>query len=113
MLRKIIKFRVVGLVFLLSLIFISGGMLWAYLALNAVSGPLIIHFNNLVGINQIGNLGDLFWLGATGIVAVVLNFIVAMELESRDYFWGKLLAAATLLFSLLIFIGFAAIISVN
>lgn len=87
--------------------------MWAYSALRDVQGPLIIHFNNFVGINQIGSLTVLLGVGAVGAVAVLINFFIALELEARDRFLGKLVVAATLLFSILLFISFAAIISVN
>ena len=44
---------------------------------------------------------------------VIVNFFLALELEARDWFLGKIVAAATLVLSVLIFIAFAAIISVN
>ena len=40
-------------------------------------------------------------------------FCNALELEARDLFLGKIVAAATFFLSILIFIAFAAIISVN
>ena len=113
MLKRILKFRLVGSVFLSSFLFVSAGMIWAYFALRRIVPPLIIHFNNLTGINQTGDLTDLLKVGVTGIVFVLMNFFIALELEERDIFGGKLLAAATFFVSALIFIGFAAIISVN
>lgn len=111
--KKTLKNRIVSGIFLASFIFVLGGTLWAYFALRGVSGPLILHFNNLAGINQIGGLAELIWMGVTGLTIVVISFRVALELEARDWFLGKLLAATTLLVGILIFIGFAAIISVN
>ncbi len=92
---------------------VLGGTIWVYFALRHIAPPLILHFNNLAGINQTGNLADLLEIGATGIVFVLVNFFIALELENRDAFGGKLLAAATLFLAILIFIGFAAIISAN
>ena len=113
MLKKLTKFRVIGLLFLLSLLFILGGFFWAYIALREIREPLILHFNNLVGINQIGEIRDLLLIAITAFVVVAVNFFISLELEKRERFFGKLLAAATLFFATLIFIGFAAIISVN
>lgn len=113
LIKKILKFKIVSGVFAASLIFVVGGTLWAYSALHGVSGPLILHFNNLAGINQIGGLSELLWIGVTAIVVVVVNFFIALELEARDWFLGKLLAAGTMLLGILTFIGFASIISVN
>lgn len=113
MIKKLSKFKVVSSLFFASFILVLGGLVWAYATLRGVSGSLIMHFNNLVGINQVGGLAELAWIGATGVVVVLINSFVALELEARDWFLGKLLAAATLLFGILIFIGFAAIINVN
>ena len=113
MICKILKFRLVSGLFLLSLISVAGSYLWAYLALQSVGGPLIIHFNSESGINQTGTLVDLLWFVVTAILVVIINFFIALELEARDWFWGKLLASATLFFALLILVGFASIISVN
>jgi hypothetical protein len=113
MMQRIRKFRFISSIFLTSLIFIFGGMVWAYFALRGVKTPLVLHFNNLAGINQIGSSADLLRFGGTAIVFIILDLFLALELETRDIFLGKLLAAAALFFSILIFIGFAAIISVN
>ena len=99
--------------FLLSFVLVLGGTIWSYFALRGIAQPLILHFNNLAGINQVGGVADLLQFGGTGIVFVLVNFFIALELEERDVFAGKLLAAAALFVSVLIFIGFAAIISVN
>ena len=111
--KKILEHKIVSLVFLLSFILVIGGWLKAYIALREISQPLIVHFNNAVGINQIGNLGDLAAVGVFGLVALALNFFVSLELDERDPFLGKITAAAGLFLSILIFIGFSAIISVN
>ena len=52
-------------------------------------------------------------MGFLGVAVVFMNFFLATDLEDRDWFLGKFTAAATLGFAALIFIGFAAIISVN
>ncbi len=111
--QKILKHKIVSLVFLFSFLLVIGGWLKAYIALREISQPLIVHFNNAVGINQIGNLGDLAVVGIFGLVALVLDFFISLELDERDPFLGKVTAAAGLFLASLIFIGFAAIISVN
>ncbi|OGY99463.1 MAG: hypothetical protein A2945_01235 [Candidatus Liptonbacteria bacterium RIFCSPLOWO2_01_FULL_52_25] len=112
MVKRFAKFRFLGVTFLASFLLIVGGCLWAYLKLKGATSPLILHFND-AGINQIGSFKELLWIGITGMVAVVVNFFVALEFEARDRFLGKMLAAGTLLLGVLLFIGFAAIISVN
>jgi len=111
--EKILKHKIVSITFLLCLILVIGGWVKTYIALRKVSQPLIVHFNNAVGINQIGNLGDLAAVGIFGLVALALDFLVSLELDERDPFLGKITAAAGLFLAILIFIGFSAIISVN
>ena len=112
-LKKISTFKTLGTIFLLALLFVLGGTIWAYVALSAAGETVILHFNSVRGITQIGSPVHLLWVGLTAMVAVFINFFICLELETRDKFLAKLLAIATLLWGLLIFIGFAAIISVN
>jgi hypothetical protein len=107
------KHRLITAVFGVSFALAAGGWLRAWLYLRQVNQTLILHFNNVSGISLVGGVGDLAGFGVLALVVVGVNFILALALEERDWFLGKLLAAATLAFSILIFIGFAAIISVN
>lgn len=109
----ILKFRAISSIFLFNFALVLGGTLWAYFSFRNASGPVIIHFNNLTGINVIGSYWSLISFGATGLVIIFINFIIAIELEERDRFLGKLVTATTVLLSSLIFIALAAIISVN
>ncbi len=111
--KKIKKSKLVAIFCVLSLAFVVGGWAWSYEALNGIHEPLIIHFNNLRGINQVGDVGDLGKLGVFGVIVVMINVMLALELDHRDRFWGKFLASLTLLLAALLFIGFAAIINVN
>ena len=113
MVKKFIKFKAISSVFLLSFLFVAGGWLWAFFALRKISQPLIIHFNDFLGITQIGGLNDLTVVALFGVISLVLDFLIALELEERDWFLGKLAAAFGLFLGILLFIGFATIISVN
>ncbi len=109
----ILKFRIVYSMFLFDFALVLGGVLWAYFSLRNASGPVVIHFNDIAGINRIGSFWDVVGIGVTGLAIVVLNLFIALEFEKRDRFWGKLAAAFTVVVSILIFIALAAIISVN
>lgn len=111
--KKFLKFRIVSGAFLASVFLIVGGWLWAFFALRKDTQPLILHFSDAVGINQIGGLGDLSAVAVFALAAVTLDFVIALELEERGAFLGKLLAVGGLFLAILIFIGFTAIISVN
>ena len=113
MVSKILKHKIISLFFGLSFILVIAACIRAYIALRNISQPLIVHFNNALGINQIGNLGDLAAVGIFGLVALALDFFISLELDERDSFLGKITAAVGLFLAVLIFIGFSAIISVN
>jgi hypothetical protein len=114
MLSHFLKYKFVSIVSAISILFALGGFLWAYFALHALgSGPLILHFEDIDGITAIGGLSQIVFMGVFGIVVTVIDGLIALEFESRNAFWGKLVAVMTLLFAILLFIGFASIISVN
>jgi len=115
MIEKLAKYRVkiIISIFILSFFLIIGGFSWAYFSLRNISQPLIIHFSDYTGINQKGSLRDLAFIAGISSLAVLVNFFLTIELEKKDRFLGKLVTVTTLLFGLLIFIGFRVIISVN
>jgi hypothetical protein len=96
-----------------SLAFVLGGWIWAYLSLRGATQPLILRFSNLTGITQIGSADHLIPMGLFGVSLVLVNGLIALTIEARDWFWGKFYAAATLVLAILIFIGFAAVISTS
>ena len=98
---------------MLGFVLVIGSWIKAYFALRNVSQPLVVHFTSAAGINQTGNLKDLAAVGIFGLVALILDFVISLELDERDSFLGKITAAAGLFLAALIFIGFSAIISVN
>lgn len=117
--RKIIRARAVSAISLAAMCFAAGGWIWAYVALRHAAGtagqgtPLILHFNDLSGITAVGGIGTITFMGILGVAVVTLNSLVALELSGRDRFLAKLAAVATLVFAALLFVAFAAIISVN
>lgn len=113
MIRNWRKHKSLAFFFALSLAFVLGGALWAYFALRGFSEPFVLHFDDIIGITQIGGVEALAAAGFVGTIIVAINAVLAMELEQRERFLGRMIAGATLLFALLLFMGFAAIISVN
>ncbi len=113
MLALVQKYRKLSLVFLVAACLVAAGWAWGYGALRNISEPLILHFNNAIGINQVGSFAELTNAALLAFLVVVLNFLLALSLAGREPGVSGLLAVLTLLFGLLIFIGFAAIISVN
>lgn len=121
--RRLAAHRAVIAMSSVSLAFVLGGFAWALAALggasggtgasSAAAGPFILHFNGISGITQIGTIGDLAAAGVFAAAVVVINFVVALELDARDRVLGKVMAAVTLAAAVLLFIGCAAIINVN
>lgn len=114
MMKKIIRAKVVSILSLTAFLFVLGGFLWADLALRGVANaPLILHFDDIQGITSVGPLGTIIFVGSLGLAIVIMNFFIALEFDARDRFLGKLTAVTTLIFAILLFIAFAAIINVN
>jgi hypothetical protein len=114
MVKKIVQYRAVGALGAAAVLFALGGFAWAYGALSsASSGPYILHFNDMTGITSVGGVDTIISMGILGLVITVMNFFIALELEERDIFLGKVVAGGTLIFAALLFIAFAAILNVN
>jgi hypothetical protein len=111
--QKIRPRNVIAITFAISLALVVGGLLWSYFALQGGATPLIIHFNDRVGINQFGGMRELIGIGSFGIIAVLVDFILAFALIERDKVLAYILAIGGLFVSALIFITFSVIISVN
>ncbi len=94
---------------------VLGGMVWAIavLAGTAAANPLILHFDDLAGITHVGGTANLAILGVFGMVVVAVNTAIARELDGRNRIWSRFLTALTLVFAVLLFIAFAAIMNVN
>lgn len=97
----------------ISFLSLLTGMGWAYGKLGNANTPLILHFDNYAGITQIGSLADLELVGLLGLVMIGVNFLIFRSLHERDPFLGKVTATWTCILAILLFLGFAAIISVN
>lgn len=113
MVEKIKKHALVSCLLIASAAFVLGGFAWALAVLQKPSFSLALHFNDLQGITAVGGTGVIIFSGIFGIVVVLVNGGLALELEERNHFFGTLTAVLTLVFAILLFIAFAAILSVN
>ena len=113
MFKKIKTRKFVSILSGVSLLFVLAGTGWAYFATRGITMPLILHFDDLRGVTQTGGFPTLLAAGILGLIVVLLNSVIALELESRTSFFGKFIAVLTLAFAILLFIGFSAIIGVN
>jgi hypothetical protein len=100
-------------VFLASFFLTVYASAWSYAALGSYPQQLILRFNEYSGITKTGGVWEAVLLGLSGSVLVIVNFFLAILLEDRERFLGRLVTGATLFAALLIFITISAIISVN
>jgi hypothetical protein len=115
MFKKILTHKFISALSLVSCLLSLSGIAWAWVALGNVADatPLVLHFNDMHGITHVGGFAMLAFMGIFGVVIAVANGFVAVALDERDAVLGKMVAVLTLVFSILLFIGFASIISVN
>lgn len=109
---KLIKYKLTAIVFSAAFTFVIAGWIWSWSRLHGAS-ELTLHFSDYGGINKTGNMWDLHAFGILGLVMLFLDWLIAMTLEERDWFLGKLMASAGLTLGILIFIGFVVIMNVN
>ncbi len=96
-----------------SLFLIVFGWALAYFRLRHIEEPLILHFSDYTGINQIGSALELGVMGGIGLIIWAVNMLLAAALEARILFLARVTAYATLMMAILLFFAFMAIMSVN
>ncbi len=112
-LDKVKRHRLITLISLLGPILSLAGYLWLVFYSYETGPTLVVHFNNLDGINQYGSFGDLAWAGGFGVILTFLNLVLALELANRDTMLARIVTGVNVFIGALLFIGFAAIIGVN
>lgn len=111
--QKLIDRRGVLLLSLVSLFWVACGWAWAYVRLRLLETPIILHFSTWEGIDRIGTIDDIHWIGGIGSLIIIVNSFIALALAPRDHFLARITAFATFVMALLLFILFASIIGVN
>lgn len=105
------EFKILFFLFAVSFLLVIGGWIPTQF-LDSKSGEFIIRWDNL-GISKIGGKSSFLIIELSGIWIVGLNFLLFLELRKKDRFLGILTAVFTFFLSILIFVVFMAIISVN
>lgn len=113
MLERIREHRLVAVTAGASVLLVIAGWLWTYFALRTVAAPLILRFDRDRGITHTGSLAELSLSVAFGLGIILVDAFLAVELDGRDWFWGKFLAFMAAAFATLIFLTLAAIITTN
>lgn len=86
---------------------------WAYVAFADVEHLLIIHFDSFRGIDFLGNRSDVFQILWLGLLVNIINFSLVAVFYWRERFLAYLIGYFSSVFSLLILIATAVIISIN
>ena len=115
MFKEAVRHKFVVVLSFVSFLLSLGGFLWAIVVLRGASRvtPLILHFNDVQGITQTGGMDLLIFMGIVGAIITATNGLLALAFDERDAAIGKFIAILNLVFSILLFIAFASIISVN
>jgi hypothetical protein len=87
--------------------------IWLYRVAGQMPEPIVLHFNAEVGINQIGSKNALYLLWWVAAAAWMLNLRIAGALRSRSPVLAIIVASGTLAWVILLFLYFAAIISLH
>lgn len=114
-----------AVLFLLSLPFVRMYLLFL-LALNAINWLLafylnnnvsqnlvVLHYNVNLGVNLIGEAKDIYVIPTLGLTFIVINFLLLLNIFSRNKFLIHLLLGASLLINLFLIVSTAAIYLVN
>lgn len=111
--RRFFRHKWNNLSLALGFILVFGGWLWAYLKLRVIEMPVVLLYNKVEGVKRAGEVGEFLKVLIFGLLVLVINFFISAELEERSRFWARLSSIFTVFLAALIFIYFAAIISVN
>jgi len=96
----------------ISLLFISA--LVGGIGLPASYGSLVIRFDKFANeVNLIGDFRTIFGLGVVTSFMVLINLLLAREIYHRERFLSYIIAAATLITSLLFLVVVSGIVAMN
>jgi hypothetical protein len=81
--------------------------------INLFNRSLVVHFDDINGVTKMGNFTDIILIAVTGIIVTVLNFFISIEVEKKDKFLARIISIVSILFAVLLFIAFTAILTMN
>jgi len=100
----------------LLLLFALNAINWllAYYVNNNVSQNLVVlHYNVNLGVNLIGNARDIYVIPTLGLAFIIINFILLLNIFSKNKFLVHLLLGFSLLINLFLIAGTVTIYLVN
>lgn len=99
--------------FSLSLTIIIIGAITVYVGLGSETGPFIIHFDSQREDSLVGGIEVIYGILAVAGVIAAINFCLANAVYEREKQVSFILAVATLVLSVLVFIAVRRIILMN
>ncbi|MFH0712786.1 MAG: hypothetical protein V2A55_02975 [Candidatus Jorgensenbacteria bacterium] len=97
----------------LSFLFLIIGLALVYFNITRLTSPIVLHFDNVLGIDFFGERNFLWFVWLTGLFVVIINFFLGKVLFYRERILSYLVFGTTLLFSLLTLVAISQIISLN
>ena len=111
------KFKENKIIYILNLVAIGISLISFFMVLlnliGMVNRPIVMHFDDINGITQMGAFNDIIFITITGIIVTIINFFIALEIRKKDVFLAKIISIASILFAVLLFIAFTAILTMN
>jgi len=109
----IFKEKILTVFTALCLFFLIIGFLTVYFSIAKLTSPLILHFDNVLGIDFFGETQSLWFMWVTGLLVVLFNLFLGYYLFYRERALSYLLFGITALFSLFNFVAILQVISLN
>ena len=88
--------------------------LLAFFVNKSVSQKLVVlHYNVNLGVNLIGDVSSVYIMPTLGLVFIIVNFLLLLNLYSKNNFLNHLLLGASLLINLFLIAGVFAVYLIN
>ena len=97
----------------LSFLFIVIGLALVYFNITRLTSPIVLHFDNVLGMDFFGEKYALWFVWLTGVFTVVVNFFIGKTLFYRERVLSYLVFGTTSFFSFLNLVAISQIISLN
>lgn len=96
-----------------SLLFLIIGLFLVYFNITKLTSPIILHFDNVLGMDFFGEKQSLWFVWLTGFFVVLVNFFIGKTLFHRERILSYLIFGATALFAMFHLVAINQIISLN
>jgi len=100
----------------LALLFILNAINWllAYFVNRSVSQNLVVlHYNVNLGVNLIGPVADIYIIPTLGLIFIIINFLLLLNIRARSNFLIHLLLGFSLLVNLFLIAAIFSVYLIN